>query len=70
MGYNGKVLTHYILDTETKEELGYEEIFDLLNQQDKEIKMLKEKYEERKNFCISQVRCQQELINKLLKENQ
>ncbi len=69
-GYNGKVLKHYILDTETNDELGYEEIFDLLNQQDKEIKMLKEKYEDRKKFCINQVSCQQKLIDKLLKENQ
>lgn len=40
-GYNGKFLKHYILDTETKEQLGYEEIFDLLNQQDEEIKDLR-----------------------------
>lgn len=39
-GYYGKYLKHYILDTKTKEELGYEEIFDLLNQQDNRINLL------------------------------
>lgn len=43
---------------------------DLLNLQDKEIKTLKTKLEDRKRFCISQVKCQQKLINKLLEENQ
>lgn len=42
-GYNGKFLKYYILDTQTKDELGYEEVFDLLNQQDKKIKKLREK---------------------------
>ena len=45
------------------------ELDELLNQQDKEIKTLKTKLEDRKRFCISQVKCQQNLINKLLEEN-
>lgn len=47
-GYNGKFLKYYILDTQTKDELGYEEVFDLLNQQDKKIKKLKEKNQQLK----------------------
>ena len=42
-GCNGKVFKHYILDTQTKEELGYEEVCDLLNKQDKRIKELEQK---------------------------
>lgn len=45
------------------------ELDDLLNQQDKKIKTLKTKLEDRKRFCISRVKCQQNLINKLLEEN-
>lgn len=45
-------------------------LVDLLNQQDKEIKTLKTKLEDRKRFCISQVKCQQKLIKILLEENQ
>ena len=62
---------YWIKDTETNENYCVDKkIVNLLNQQDKEIKTLKTKFEDRKRFCISQVKCQQDLINKLLEENQ
>lgn len=62
---------YWIKDTETNENYCVDKkIVNLLNQQDKEIKTLKTKFEDRKRFCISQVKCQQALINKLLEENQ
>lgn len=64
-GYNGKVLKHYILDTETKEQLGYEEIFDLLNQQDKEIKDLQNDNE----WLCDERQELREYVDGLIKEN-
>ena len=62
---------YWIKDIETNENYCFDKrIVNLLNQQDKEIKTLKTKFEDRKKFCISQVKCQQDLINKLLEENQ
>lgn len=58
-GYNGKFLKYYILDTQTKDELGYEEVFDLLNQQDKKIHIINE--QSQNNY---------ENYTKALKENQ
>lgn len=62
---------YWIKDIETNENYCVDKkIVNLLNQQDKEIKTLKTKFEERKKFCISQVKCQQDLIYKLLEDNQ
>ena len=38
--YNNMKFTHYILDTKTGEKLGYREMCEILNQQDKRIKEL------------------------------
>ena len=62
---------YWIKDIETNENYCVDKkIVNLLNQQDKEIKTLKTKFEDRKKFCISQVKCLQDLINKLLEDNQ
>lgn len=62
---------HYILDTETKEQLGYEEIFDLLNQQDKEIKKLKKELSKYKSYKTTdeQIRDLENLYSDYKKEN-
>ena len=51
-GYNGAVL----LDTETKEQLGYEDVFDVLNQQDRRIKELEEELAYNKDLAKKSVR--------------